>query len=265
MKDGRNGGHAIDMRDVCRPLHVYGGSEDRWGATARRPRPVRDVPVPTPALSRRDVRRSNEDGRAPLKLSSSRLVVWRMTTQVSHAINGELARHHPSARLPAAGIAALVSWGSVLRHEPGSAGDGPADMRPSHDTRSRPPVGSIRCSRRKTAEGKFGWGTWIRTKIDGVRVRSSTVELSPSGPSVERPSPMGTRLTDHRTGFKPFECILWTVLVRRRIPSEWHLAPRRSRPLAGSGRCRLRPRNGPIRLVSAGMPGGGACQPSKRW
>jgi hypothetical protein len=26
-----------------------------------------------------------------------------------------------------------------------------------------------------------GWGTWIRTKIDGVRVRSSTVELSPTG------------------------------------------------------------------------------------
>jgi hypothetical protein len=26
---------------------------------------------------------------------------------------------------------------------------------------------------------RFGWGTWIRTKIDGVRVRSSTVELSP--------------------------------------------------------------------------------------
>ena len=25
----------------------------------------------------------------------------------------------------------------------------------------------------------FGWGTWIRTKIDGVRVRSSTVELFP--------------------------------------------------------------------------------------
>jgi hypothetical protein len=28
---------------------------------------------------------------------------------------------------------------------------------------------------------KIGWGTWIRTKIDGVRVRSSTVELSPIG------------------------------------------------------------------------------------
>jgi hypothetical protein len=26
----------------------------------------------------------------------------------------------------------------------------------------------------------FGWGTWIRTKIDGVRVRCSTVELSPT-------------------------------------------------------------------------------------
>ena len=25
-----------------------------------------------------------------------------------------------------------------------------------------------------------GWGTWIRTKIDGVRVRCSTVELSPT-------------------------------------------------------------------------------------
>ena len=28
---------------------------------------------------------------------------------------------------------------------------------------------------------EIGWGTWIRTKIDGVRVRSSTVELSPNG------------------------------------------------------------------------------------
>ena len=28
-------------------------------------------------------------------------------------------------------------------------------------------------------EGTAGWGTWIRTKIDGVRVRSSTIELFP--------------------------------------------------------------------------------------
>jgi hypothetical protein len=27
---------------------------------------------------------------------------------------------------------------------------------------------------------EVGWGTWIRTKIDGVRVRSSTVELFPN-------------------------------------------------------------------------------------
>ena len=34
----------------------------------------------------------------------------------------------------------------------------------------------------KTVMKSTGWGTWIRTKIDGVRVRSSTVELSPNGP-----------------------------------------------------------------------------------
>jgi hypothetical protein len=33
----------------------------------------------------------------------------------------------------------------------------------------------------KTVTKSIGWGTWIRTKIDGVRVRSSTVELSPNG------------------------------------------------------------------------------------
>lgn len=31
-----------------------------------------------------------------------------------------------------------------------------------------------------SAGGLFGWGTWIRTKINGVRVRCSTVELSPN-------------------------------------------------------------------------------------
>jgi hypothetical protein len=29
-----------------------------------------------------------------------------------------------------------------------------------------------------TIDANAGWGTWIRTKIDGVRVRCSTVELS---------------------------------------------------------------------------------------
>src|ERR1039457_4716773 len=32
----------------------------------------------------------------------------------------------------------------------------------------------------KSRERSIGWGTWIRTKILGVRVRCSTVELSPS-------------------------------------------------------------------------------------
>jgi hypothetical protein len=34
-----------------------------------------------------------------------------------------------------------------------------------------------RPTRRKV---RFGWRTWIRTKINGVRVRCSTVELSPT-------------------------------------------------------------------------------------
>ena len=39
------------------------------------------------------------------------------------------------------------------------------------------------CRRRrseKTLAKSDGWGTWIRTKINGVRVRCSTVELSPT-------------------------------------------------------------------------------------
>ncbi len=30
--------------------------------------------------------------------------------------------------------------------------------------------------------GRIGWGTWIRTKINGVRVRRSTIELFPNRP-----------------------------------------------------------------------------------
>ncbi len=40
---------------------------------------------------------------------------------------------------------------------------------------------------------KFGWGTWIRTKIDGVRVRSSTVELSPNR-SIGQPRDVGENI-----------------------------------------------------------------------
>ena len=41
--------------------------------------------------------------------------------------------------------------------------------------------GALRRSRRKPGNRELrGWGTWIRTKINGVRVRCSTVELSPN-------------------------------------------------------------------------------------
>ena len=36
------------------------------------------------------------------------------------------------------------------------------------------------CEQRRLCEDEIGWGTWIRTKIDGVRVRCSTVELFPN-------------------------------------------------------------------------------------
>jgi hypothetical protein len=42
-------------------------------------------------------------------------------------------------------------------------------------------VGGSRHPGNKTPETRLaGWGTWIRTMIDGVRVRCSTVEVSPT-------------------------------------------------------------------------------------
>jgi hypothetical protein len=42
-------------------------------------------------------------------------------------------------------------------------------------------VGGSRQPGNKTPETRLaGWGTWIRTKVNGVRVRCSTVELSPT-------------------------------------------------------------------------------------
>jgi hypothetical protein len=35
---------------------------------------------------------------------------------------------------------------------------------------------------------RYGWGSWIRTRINGVRVRGSTVELSPTGSPREKVS-----------------------------------------------------------------------------
>ena len=61
-----------------------------------------------------------------------------------------------------------------------------------------------------------GWGTWIRTKIDGVRVRCSTVELSPTSrlakmrqKSVARGVPRARRLMK-----RGLVAGLWTVNAR---------------------------------------------------
>jgi hypothetical protein len=50
-------------------------------------------------------------------------------------------------------------------------------------------VGADRNGRGETERARevYGWGTWIRTKIDGVRVRDSSVELSPTGPDRRAP------------------------------------------------------------------------------
>ncbi len=42
------------------------------------------------------------------------------------------------------------------------------------------PGGKLHTYIHKLHTTKFGWGTWIRTKIDGVRVRCSTIKLFPS-------------------------------------------------------------------------------------
>ena len=69
--------------------------------------------------------------------------------------------------------------------------------------------GFARVNGRESQIGKIkaGWGTWIRTKIDGVRVRSSTVELFPKGrggavvtPGREAVRAFGAACSDIRAG-----------------------------------------------------------------
>lgn len=55
-------------------------------------------------------------------------------------------------------------------------------QRARDDDGGRPDLSApTRTTVRKTKTEESGWGTWIRTKINGVRVRCSTVELSPNG------------------------------------------------------------------------------------
>ncbi len=54
--------------------------------------------------------------------------------------------------------------------------------RQSRTQPKKSPVALVARSAKSQILRIFGWGTWIRTKIDRVRVGSSTVELSPTGP-----------------------------------------------------------------------------------
>ena len=45
-------------------------------------------------------------------------------------------------------------------------------------------------------EKKSGWGTWIRTKINGVRVRRSTVELFPNAIRSRLSAPLVRHIND---------------------------------------------------------------------
>lgn len=84
-----------------------------------------------------------------------------------------------------------------------------------HESERLSPNIALRASRRHDrARGPFarawrygdlnecGWGTWIRTKINGVRVRCSTVELSPNGPRGE-----AARRADLKRGLAPVNMI----------------------------------------------------------
>jgi hypothetical protein len=78
------------------------------------------------------------------------------------------AQHVRLSDLPSAGTAPMPAWPAGLLP---SGGREPAEK--AVDEQARP--------------GNFGWGTWIRTRVDGVRVRSPTARRSPSRGSTRRP------------------------------------------------------------------------------
>ena len=107
-------------------------------------------------------------------------------------------------------------------------------------------AGHLRLQRVDVAR-KNGWGTWIRTKINGVRVRCSTVELSPNGllrrPRARRRS--GGVNSGGEGGLQP---PLWADLGR--IESSpgalWRVRPvLRSCPALNSPRWAMAPREEP--------------------
>lgn len=74
-------------------------------------------------------------------------------------------------------------------------------------------------------EGRIGWGTWIRTKINGVRVRRSTVELFPSRKS----------LVAHRcAALITKHLALANTLCEKNRHHFWSCLPRPKKPLANA-------------------------------
>jgi hypothetical protein len=47
---------------------------------------------------------------------------------------------------------------------------------------------------------RFGWGTWIRTRTNGVRVRGSTVNLFPIAEEARAPSKRRVHACEDRSG-----------------------------------------------------------------
>ena len=70
----------------------------------------------------------------------------------------------------------------------------------------------------------FGWGTWIRTRTNGVRVRGSTVNLFPSAAAIS--NRLAGRRVEHECfspsgqGPLPIWCRLLSYSPRRSIPRD---------------------------------------------
>jgi hypothetical protein len=78
-----------------------------------------------------------------------------------------------------------------------------------------------------------GWGTWIRTKIDGVRVRSSTVELFPNArrAAVEgrRAAASGRLVAYFRGGSRPL-CACRDIIRQRHALGRRGVPPAQNAP-----------------------------------
>lgn len=73
----------------------------------------------------------------------------------------------------------------------------------------------LRLSETSCKNRRIGWGTWIRTKINGVRVRRSTVELFPNAIEVVCAASLGGDIND----------LLFDASLKMRLDAEFHKGP----------------------------------------